>query len=42
MNFAVKAPLRDVVCDSPAAIEFDAPAYMGLWYEIDHIKGQPF
>ena len=43
MNFAVKANLKDVVCDDPATFEpFDATSYMGLWYEIEHVANQPF
>ena len=34
----------DIICDNPAPFtdNFDAAAYMGTWYEIDHVSGQPF
>ena len=42
-NFFGKLNKDPVVCDTvePFA-NFDATAYMGLWYEIYHAKGQSF
>ena len=31
------------ICDHPAALtDFNGVAYMGTWYEIAHVSGQPF
>ena len=37
------AKQQDFVCDSPKALtDFDGTKYMGTWFEIDHVKNQPF
>ncbi len=43
MDIITNSIIENAVCDHPAALtNFDGAAYMGVWYEQQHVKGQFF
>ena len=43
MGYFASSNKTPVICDTVKALEsFEAPKYMGNWYEIQHVTGEGF